>query len=165
MFENVKNRLSSMQGGSSLPFGSVITTFQQRIAEIVENRRMGANLLFMTTYMASLARDSESLGFVAERTKNAMLQMMLLRYSTAINSNIPDEDFLTNEINTVKSTYRNQSEQGFELLQKWGDAYVAMLLAGTVIAVTIQSIRRWAWKEPWLYPIWSFLPSVVPAFS
>jgi flagellar protein FlaJ len=174
MFENVKNRLSSMQGGGSLPFGSVITTFQQRIAEIVENRRMGANLLFMTTYMASLARAnatrpeifastaerkeyitspyiarvntyvkkwnysySESLGFVAERTKNAMLQMMLLRYSTAINSNIPDEDFLTNEINTVKSTYRNQVEQGFELLQKWGDAYVAMLLAGTVIAVTI----------------------------
>ena len=174
MFENVKDRLRSMQGGGSLPFGSVVASFQQRIAQIVENRQMGANLLFMITYMAALAHAnatrpeifantaerreyisspyiarvntyvkkwnysySESLSFVAERTKNAMLQMMLLRYSTAINSNIPDEDFLTNEINTVKSAYRNQSEQGFEMLQKWGDAYVAMLLAGTVIAVTI----------------------------
>ncbi|MCJ7794900.1 MAG: archaellar assembly protein FlaJ, partial [Methanoregulaceae archaeon] len=174
MFENVKDRLRSMQGGGSLPFGSVVASFQQRIAQIIENRQMGANLLFMITYMAALAQAnatrpeifantaerreyisspyiarvntyvkkwnysySESLSFVAERTKNAILQMMLLRYSTAINSNIPDEDFLTNEIDTVKSAYRNQSEQGFEMLQKWGDAYVAMLLAGTVIAVTI----------------------------
>jgi flagellar protein FlaJ len=174
MFENVKNRLRGLQGGSSLPFESSIASFRERIAHMIENRKMGPNLLFMTTYMASLAHANatrpeifgntaerreyisspyiarvntyvkkwnysyaESLSFVAERTKNEMLQMMLLRYSTAINSNIPDEEFLMGEINTVRSAYRNQYEQGFELLQKWGDAYVAMLLAGTVIAVTI----------------------------
>ena len=174
MFENVKDRLRALQGSSSLPFESSIASFRERIAQMIENRKMGANLLFMTTYMASLAHANatrpeifantaerreyisspyimrvntyvkkwnysyaESLGFVAERTKNEMLQMMLLRYSTAINSNIPDEEFLANEINTVRSAFRNQYEQGFELLTKWGDAYVAMLLAGTVIAVTI----------------------------
>ena len=174
MFENVKNRLRAMQGGSSLPFESSIGSFKDRIAQMIEDRKMGANLLFMTTYMASLAHANasrpeifantserseyisspyiarvntyvqkwnysyaESLGFVAHRTKNEMLQMMLLRYSTAINSNVPDEDFLASEITTVRSAYRNQYEQGFELLTKWGDAYVAMLLAGTVIAVTI----------------------------
>ena len=174
MFENVKNRLRSLQGGSSLPFESQVAAFRERMAQAAENRKMGANLLFMTTYMASLALANasrpeifantslrseyitspyiarvdnyvkkwnysyaESLSFVAEHTKNEMLQMMLLRYSNAINSNVPDEEFLNNEIVTIRSAYRGQFEQGFELLTKWGDAYVAMLLAGTVIAVTI----------------------------
>lgn len=174
MFEDIKNRLRSMQGGRSLPFESQVAAFKERIAQAAENRKMGANLLFMTTYMASLALANasrpeifantserseyitspyiarvdtyvkkwnysyaESLSFVAERTKNEMLQMMLLRYSNAINSNVPDEEFLNNEIVTIRSAYRGHYEQGFELLTKWGDAYVAMLLAGTVIAVTI----------------------------
>ena len=174
MFENIKSRLRSMQGGSSLPFESQVAAFKERIAQAAENRKMGANLLFMTTYMASLALANvsrpeifantsqrseyitspyiarvdnyvkkwnysyaESLSFVAEHTKNEMLQMMLLRYSNAINSNVPDEEFLNNEIVTIRSAYRGHFEQGFELLTKWGDAYVAMLLAGTVIAVTI----------------------------
>jgi flagellar protein FlaJ len=33
--------------------------------------------------------------------------------------------------------YRSQVEQGLEMVTKWGDAYVAMLLSGTVIAVTL----------------------------
>jgi flagellar protein FlaJ len=33
--------------------------------------------------------------------------------------------------------YRSQIEQGLEMLKKWGDAYIAMLLSGTVVAVTI----------------------------
>ena len=174
MFENLKNRLRSLQGGSSLPFESQVAAFRERMAQAAENRKMGANLLFMTTYMASLALANasrpeifantslrseyitspyiarvdnyvkkwnysyaESLSFVAQHTKNEMLQMMLLRYSNAINSNVPDEEFLNNEIVTTRSAYRGHFEQGFELLTKWGDAYVAMLLAGTVIAVTI----------------------------
>ena len=174
MFENVKTRLRAMQGGSSLPFESGIASLKERFAQIIESKKMGADLLFMTTYMASVALANatrpeifsnaserseyisagyiarvntyvkkwnysyaESLSFIAERTKNEMLQMMLLRYSNAINSNIPDEEFLTNEIYTIRSAYRSQYEQGFEMLKKWGDAYIAMLLAGTVIAVTI----------------------------
>ena len=62
---------------------------------------------------------------------------MLNRYANAIDSGVPDDDFLKNELSTVRSVYRSQVEQGLELLKKWGDAYVAMLLSGTVIAVTI----------------------------
>ncbi|MCX6682230.1 MAG: archaellar assembly protein FlaJ [Methanoregula sp.] len=174
MFENIKSRLRAMQGGSSLPFESVIASIRERFAQVIEDKKMGSDLLFMTTYMASLALANvtrpeifsnaserkeyissgyiarvntyvkkwnysyaESLSFIAERTKNEMLQMMLLRYSNAINSNVPDEEFLNNEIYTIRSAYRSQYEQGFEMLKKWGDAYIAMLLAGTVIAVTI----------------------------
>src|SRR5208337_4541484 len=44
---------------------------------------------------------------------------------------------LKNELATVRSVYRSQVEQGIEMLKKWGDAYIAMLLSGTVIAVTM----------------------------
>ena len=62
---------------------------------------------------------------------------MLNRYANAIESGVPDDDFLKNELATVRTVYRSQVEQGLELLKKWGDAYIAMLLSGTVIAVTI----------------------------
>ena len=47
------------------------------------------------------------------------------------------KNFLTNELSTVRNVYRNQLEQGMSMLQKWGDAYIAMLLSGTVIAIII----------------------------
>ena len=55
MFENVKNRLRAMQGGSSLPFESGIASIRERFAQVIEDKKMGSDLLFMTTYMASLA--------------------------------------------------------------------------------------------------------------
>jgi flagellar protein FlaJ len=80
---------------------------------------------------------SESLSNVAERTENEILRNMLMRYSNSIQSNVPDEEFLDHELQTSRSVYRSLYENGFENLKKWGDAYVAMLLAGTVIAITL----------------------------
>jgi flagellar protein FlaJ len=157
-----------------VPFASTIDDIKEKISQITEDKKMGADLLFMNTYMASLALAdasrpeifsyaanrkeyissryiakadmfvkkwsysySEALGIVAERVKNPILQSMLNRYANAIDSGVPDDDFLKNELSTVRSVYRSQIEQGLELLKKWGDAYVAMLLSGTVIAVTI----------------------------
>lgn len=160
--------------GKQLPFASTIEDIKDKLAQVTENKKMGADLLFMNTYMASLALASASrpeifaysanrqeyisakyiakvdtyvkkwgysysdaLSIVAERTKNSILQSTLNRYANAIESGVPDEDFLKNELSTVRSVYRSQVEQGIELLKKWGDAYIAMLLSGTVIAVTI----------------------------
>jgi archaeal flagellar protein FlaJ len=162
------------KAGRELPFASTIEDLKGTIAQVTENKKMGADLLFMNTYMASLALAnasrpeifsyaanrseyisskyiakvdtyvkkwsysySEALSIVAERTGNTILQSMLNRYANAIESGVPDDDFLKNELSTVRSVYRSQIEQGLELLKKWGDAYVAMLLSGTVIAVTI----------------------------
>ncbi|MFZ1129111.1 archaellar assembly protein FlaJ [Methanoregula sp.] len=158
----------------SLPFASQIGRLKEILAGITEKKKMGADLLFMTTYMASLAianatrpeifsfaanrheyisskyigkvdtfvkkwnfSYAESLSIVAERTQNEILKSMLNRYANSIESGVPDEDFLSNELSTVRSVYRNQLEQGMSMLQKWGDAYVAMLLSGTVIAIII----------------------------
>ena len=162
------------KAGRQVPFASTVKDLREKVAQLTEDRQMGADLLFMNTYMASLALAnasrpeifsfaanrkeyisskyiakvetyvkkwsysySEALSIVAERTNNAILQSMLNRYANAIESGVPDDDFLKNELATVRSVYRSQIEQGLELLKKWGDAYVAMLLSGTVIAVTI----------------------------
>ena len=159
---------------SSLPFASAIEGLKVRVGQVTEDKKMGADLLFMNTYMASLALASasrpeifsyaanrkeyvssryiakvdmfvkkwsysysEALGIVAERTHNIILQSMLNRYANAIESGAPDDEFLKNELSTVRTVYRSQIEQGLEMLKKWGDAYIAMLLSGTVIAVTI----------------------------
>jgi archaeal flagellar protein FlaJ len=157
-----------------IPFSSHIKGLKEKLSQITEDRRMGADLLFLNTYMASLAianasrpeifayaanrkeyisakyiakvdmyvkkwnySYSEALGIVAERTNNTIVKSMLNRYANAIDSGVPDDDFLKNELSTVRSVYRSQIEQGLEMLKKWGDAYIAMLLSGTVIAVTI----------------------------
>ncbi len=160
--------------GRQIPFTSQIKGLKERISQVTEDRKMGADLLFLNTYMASLAianasrpeifayasnrkeyisakyitkvdtyvkkwnySYSEALGIVADRTHNIILKSMLNRYANAIDSGVPDDDFLKNELSTVRSVYRSQVEQGLEMLKKWGDAYIAMLLSGTVICVTI----------------------------
>ena len=160
--------------GRVIPFTSQIKGLKERISQVTEDRKMGADLLFLNTYMASLAMAnasrpeifgyasnrkeyisakyitkvdmfvkkwnysySEALGIVADRTHNTILRSMLNRYANAIDSGVPDDDFLKNELSTVRSVYRSQVEQGLEMLKKWGDAYIAMLLSGTVICVTI----------------------------
>ena len=160
--------------GRAIPFASHVKRLKEKIAQVTEDRKMGADLLFLNTYMASLAianasrpeifayasnrkeyisakyitkvdmyvkkwnySYSEALGIVADRTHNIILKSMLNRYANAIDSGVPDDDFLKNELSTVRSVYRSQVEQGLEMLKKWGDAYIAMLLSGTVIAVTI----------------------------
>jgi len=157
-----------------VPFASTVEDLKERVAQVTEDRKMGADLLFTMTYMASLALANasrpeiftyaanrkeyisskyinkveifvkkwsysyaEGLNIVAERVNNAILKSMLSRYANAIESGVPDDDFLKNELSTVRSVYRSQIEQGLEMLKKWGDAYIAMLLSGTVIAVTI----------------------------
>lgn len=157
-----------------IPFASMVNDLKKKVDSVQEGKKMGADLLFMTTYMASLAianatrpeifsfaanREeylsakyiakvdtfvkkwnysyAEGLSIVAEKTDNEILRSMLNRYANSIDSGVPDEDFLSNELSTVRSVYKNQLEQGMSMLQKWGDAYVAMLLSGTVISVII----------------------------
>ncbi|NLA38946.1 MAG: archaellar assembly protein FlaJ [Methanomicrobiales archaeon] len=74
---------------------------------------------------------------VAERCRNTTLQSMLNRYANSIDSGVPDNDFIETELGSIRSIYRNTFEQGIELLKKWGDAYIAMLLSGSLVAIII----------------------------
>ena len=157
-----------------LPFQDLGTSIKEKLGTITENKKMGPDLLFMITYMASIttaqatrpeifaytaARKEyvtckyiqrveffvkrwnysyvQGLGIIAERVKNDMLRSMLHRYGNSIESGVPDEDFLTRELGTVRSVYRNSYEQGLEMLKKWSDAYIAMLFSGTLVGIII----------------------------
>ncbi len=77
----------------------------------------------------------QALTVIAERTKNEMLRSMMDRYANSIESGVPDEDFLTRELATIRSVYRNTYEQGLEMLKKWGDAYIAMMFAASLVGI------------------------------
>jgi flagellar protein FlaJ len=157
-----------------VPFAGMVADLKNKVAQISEDRKMGADLLFTTTYLASLSLANasrpemfsyaanrkeyissryitkvdtyvkkwgysyaEGLSIVADRISNPILKSFMSRYANAIDSSVPDDEYLKNELSTVRSVYRSQVEQGLEMVTKWGDAYVAMLLSGTVIAVTL----------------------------
>jgi flagellar protein FlaJ len=80
---------------------------------------------------------SESLKIVAKGMKNEVLKSVFNRYANSIESGVPDEEFLERELATIRSVYRNTVEQGIEMVKKWGDAYVAMLFSGVLVALII----------------------------
>jgi flagellar protein FlaJ len=155
-----------------LPFQDAFSSIRERFSGLSENKRMGPDLLFMVTYMASIttaqatrpeifaytaARKEyvptkyierveffvkrwnysyvQALSLIADKVQNEMLRSMLHRYSNSIESGVPDEDFLTRELSTIRSVYRNAYEQGLEMLKKWSDAYIAMLFSATLIGI------------------------------
>lgn len=173
MFETVADRVQTQIHGEGA-VGQIYRTFNERYSQIVENKKLSADLLFMITYMTSLAiarasrpeifssaaqREEyisaryirkvdalvirwnysykEALEVIADRVNNVMIRNLLNRFSNSIDAGVPDDEFLSNELETTRNVYRSNVEQGFELLRKWGDAYIAMLLSATVIAVTL----------------------------
>jgi archaeal flagellar protein FlaJ len=80
---------------------------------------------------------SEALKIVAKNLKNEVLRSVFNRYANSIESGVPDEEFLDRELATIRSVYRNSVEQGIEMVKKWGDAYVAMLFSGVLVALII----------------------------
>jgi flagellar protein FlaJ len=80
---------------------------------------------------------AEALKIVAKKIRNEVLQSVFNRYANSIESGVPDEDFLDRELATIRSVYRNTVEQGLEMLKKWGDAYIAMLFSGVLVALII----------------------------
>jgi flagellar protein FlaJ len=80
---------------------------------------------------------AEGLRATAERCRNITLRSMLNRYANSIDSGVPDDDFIGTELSSIRSIYRNSFEQGIELLKKWGDAYIAMLLSASLVAIIL----------------------------
>jgi flagellar protein FlaJ len=80
---------------------------------------------------------SEALKIVAKNLRNEVLKSVFNRYANSIESGVPDEEFLERELATIRSVYRNSVEQGIEMVKKWGDAYVAMLFSGVLVALII----------------------------
>jgi flagellar protein FlaJ len=80
---------------------------------------------------------SEAMKIVAKNMRNEVLKSVFNRYANSIESGVPDEEFLERELATIRTVYRNTVEQGIEMVKKWGDAYVAMLFSGVLVALII----------------------------
>ncbi len=79
----------------------------------------------------------EALVNVGKKIENEMLYSMVNRYANAIESGVPDNDYLNRELETIRSVYRSTYEQGLEMLKKWGDAYISMLFSGSLVGIII----------------------------
>jgi len=168
------NKLRESNQGK-LPFEGTTKAIRARLYKyIIEDKRMGADLLFMLTYMAAIitaqatrpeifaytgARREyvstryilkvylfvkrwgysyvEALIMVSKKVKNDMLFSMLNRYANAMESGVPDADYIIGELETIRNVYRSFYEQGIEMLKKWGDAYVSLLFSGALVGIII----------------------------
>ena len=79
----------------------------------------------------------EALANVAKKIENEMLFSMVNRYANAIESGVPDSDYLTRELETIRNIYKSTYDQGIEMLKKWGDAYISMLFSGALVGIII----------------------------
>lgn len=173
MFESAIEELREKNDGK-LPFEDTFKQILKKLDEISDNKRMGDDLLFMITYMASITHANvsrpeifghtaerkeyiptkamkrvecfvkrwnysyaEALFLVADRTRNDILQSLLNRFGNSIESGVPDEEFLQSELGTVRNVYRSNFEQGMEMLKKWSDAYIALMLSATIVSIII----------------------------
>ena len=173
MFEEQFENLREKNGGK-LPFEDSVKELKNKLNDIEENKKMGNDLLFMITYMASITNAnisrpeifaytserkeyipakymkrvecfvkrwnysySEGLSIVAERARNPLVESLLNRFGNSIEAGIPDQEFLNEELGTVRNVFRNSFEQGAEMLKKWGDAYIALMLSATIVGIII----------------------------
>ena len=63
------------------------------------------------------------------------MKSLLLRFAGAISSGESEADFLAQEAAVEREQYINRYERSLETLQKWGDAYAALLVSVTLIVV------------------------------
>ena len=72
---------------------------------------------------------------VADTVKPDNVSNLLLHFATSLSSGESEEDFLSWESELLLETYGKEYEQKVESLQKWSDAYVALMVSATLVVV------------------------------
>ena len=75
---------------------------------------------------------------VGEKTTEPDVKALLLRLSSALSSGEDVSGFLSRESQICAESYRNSYERRLDLLKKWGDAYVSLIM--TTALVTVMSV-------------------------
>jgi flagellar protein FlaJ len=78
---------------------------------------------------------SEACRIVGEATKEPEVKAVLLRFSGALSSGEEIDKFLTRESKVFGDSYGNNYEGKLEILRKWTDAYVALIMTSAVVTV------------------------------
>lgn len=78
---------------------------------------------------------SQACRIVGEKTKDPAIKAFLLRFSGALSSGEDITGFLSRESAILSETYGNSYERRLDLVKKWADGYVALMLTPALISV------------------------------
>ena len=78
---------------------------------------------------------SRAFQVVAKRAGAENVRSLLLRFAASINSGESEEAFLVTEARVERELYTSEYHRQLESLQKWSDAYPALMVSVTVIVV------------------------------
>jgi flagellar protein FlaJ len=78
---------------------------------------------------------SQACELVSETVKNENVRNLLLHFSTALSAGEEESAFLLREAALQRETYGKEYGRKIESLQKWSDAYVALMVSATLVVV------------------------------
>lgn len=78
---------------------------------------------------------AEACRIVGESTKEADVKAFLLRLASTLQSGESIVNFMTREAQVASQVYSNHYERGLEVVKKWSDAYVAMIMTSAIVTV------------------------------
>ena len=78
---------------------------------------------------------SQACRVVGEKTKEPQVKALLLRLSGALASGEDIPGFLSRESRVLSESYGNSYERRLDLLKKWSDAYVSLILTTALVTV------------------------------
>jgi len=78
---------------------------------------------------------SSACELVAENVDNEGVRNLLLHFATALSAGEEERDFLQREAGLQRETFGKEYGRKIETLQKWSDAYVALMVSATLVVV------------------------------
>ena len=78
---------------------------------------------------------SEACNIVGQATREPEVKALLLRLSGALSSGEDIPTFLERESEVFSKSYSNRYERRLEILRKWTDAYVALIMTSAIVTV------------------------------
>ncbi len=78
---------------------------------------------------------SQACEIVGDQARDDSVQNLLLHFSTALSAGEPEADFLKRETDVQLELFGKKYERDIESLQKWTDAYIALMVSTTLIVV------------------------------
>ena len=108
------------------------------ILENVARQRFQTAIYFKQVYLMAKRLGfeySSSFQLASQKASAQRMKTVLLRFSGAISSGESEGDFVTQEAAVEREQYYSWYERSLETLQKWGDAYAALLVSAALIVV------------------------------
>lgn len=126
---------------TQLTYMSAVATTGVSRAQLFEHTarlNFSTSILFRRIHWAAQRLNydyAQACEVVAETLTDENLRSLLLRLASSLASGEGEQSFLSRETAVQLETYGKQYERDLETLQRWTDAYVALMVSATLIVV------------------------------